>query len=319
LFRFGLSVGIVHGSAINDEIRLRRNDVLTRQKTILALLSQMNRPLSRTFFVKLVFLLRQEPGLKNEMTFYDFVPYKYGPFSFALYRELANLRRDGYVTPDEERLALCERTMDRAREKINGLPTAFRKAVDLVVERCGGKSQIELVRDVYTRYPWYATKSELADLRPKPSIRVKKACPAVYTAGYEGKSVDAFFNDLLKNGIQLIIDVRANPVSRRYGFSKKQFCEIAKHLGLDYRHFSELGIPRKYRADLSDFDSYQRLMKQYEQEMLPNLGNKIKEVGMLMEETPAVLVCVEKDVRCCHRSRLAGAIARRTGMKVNHI
>jgi uncharacterized protein (DUF488 family) len=312
-------VGTVHGSAINDEIRLRRNDVLTRQKTVLALLSQMNRPLSRTFFVKLVFLLRQEPGLKNETTFYDFVPYKYGPFSFALYRELANLRRDGYVTPDEERLALCERTMDRAKERIDELPMEFRKAVDKVVEQCGGKSQTELVEDVYTSYPWYATKSELTDLRPKSSIRANKACPAVYTAGYEGKSVDAFFNDLLKNGIQLIIDVRANPVSRRYGFSKKHFCEIAKYLGLDYRHFPELGIPRKYRVDLSDFDSYQRLMKQYEQEMLPKLGNKIEEVGKLMEEIRAVLVCVEKDVRCCHRSRLAGAIARRTGMKVNHI
>jgi len=81
----------------------------------------------------------------------------------------------------------------------------------------------------------------------------------------------------------------------------------------------KLGIPRKYRVNLSNFDSYQRLMKKYEQEMIPNLGNIIDEVAMLMKETPAVLVCVEKDVRCCHRSRLAETIARETGLEVNHI
>ena len=302
--------------------------MLIRQKTVLALLLRANKPLNPTVFVKLAFLLRHETGLKNEPTFYNFVPYKYGPFSFALYRELTNLRRDGYVTPDEERVALCGRTVSLAEEKIDELPAAFHEAVDKVVRRYGRKSQKGLVKDVYTRYPWYATKSELTDLsacnaqaglRPKSSVRAKKACPAVYTAGYEGKSVDAFFNHLLKNGIRLIIDVRANPASRRYGFSKRQFSEIAGRLGLDYRHIPSLGIPSKYRVDLSDFDSYQRLLKRYEQEMIPKLGDEIDEVGKLMEETPAVLVCVEKDVRCCHRSRLANAVSRKTGLEVKHI
>jgi uncharacterized protein (DUF488 family) len=275
--------------------------------------------LSPTIFVKLTFLLRKETGLKNEPTFYDFLPYKYGPFSFALYREVTNLRRDGYVAPDEEHIALSQRIFDLADEKIDELPMGFRKAVEKVVKRYGRKSQTELLKDVYTRYPWYATKSELVDWRPESSERVKEACPAVYTAGYEGKSVDAFFNHLLKKGIRLIIDVRANPVSRRYGFSKKRFSEIAKRLGLDYRHVPELGIPSRYRIDLSNFDSYQHLMKKYEQEMIPKLEDKISEVGILMEETPAVLVCVEKDVRCCHRSRLADTIAQQTGLEVNHI
>ncbi len=293
--------------------------MLIRQKTVLALLSRANKPLSPTVFVKLAFLLRQETGLKNELTFYDFVPYKYGPFSFALYRELTNLRRDGYVTPDEERVALCERTVGLSEEKIGELPAAFHEAVDQIVGRYGEKSQTELVKDVYTRYRWYATNSELTSLCPDSLVHMKKACPAVYTAGYEGKSVDAFFNYLLKNGIRLIIDVRANPVSRRYGFSKRQFSEIARRLGLDYRHMPDLGIPSKYRVDLSDFDSYQRLLKKYEQEMIPKLGDEIDEVGKLMEETPAVLVCVEKDVRCCHRSRLADAVSRKTGLEVKHI
>jgi uncharacterized protein (DUF488 family) len=293
--------------------------VLTRQKTVLALLSRANMTLKPTAFVKLVFLLRHETELQNDSTFYDFVPYKFGPFSFALYRELTNLRRDGYVTPDEESVALCGYTADLVGKKLEDLPAWILRAVDKILDQFGKLSQSALVKDVYSRYPWYSTKSELTDMRSKSLNRPSKAQTAVYTAGYEGKSVDTFFNHLLKNGIRLIIDVRANPVSRRYGFSKRQFSEIARRLGLDYRHMPDLGIPSKYRVDLSDFDSYQRLLKKYEQEMIPKLGDEIDKVGKLMVETPAVLVCVEKDVRCCHRSRLADAISRKTGLEVKHI
>lgn len=293
--------------------------MLIRQKIVLALLSQSNKLLSPTVFVKLMFLLRQETGLRDEQTFYDFVPYKYGPFSFVLYRELTNLRRDGYVIPDEEGVALYEQAMGLAEEKIDELPLVILEAVDNVIRRYGRKSQKGLVKDVYARYPWYATKSELADLRPNPSIRTKKAQPAIYTIGYEGKSVDAFFNHLLRKGIKLIIDVRANPVSRRYGFSKRQFSDISKRLRLSYHHMPKLGIPKEYRVDLKDFDSYQRVLKKYEQEMLPALEDEIGEVCRLMQETAAVLVCMEKDVYCCHRSRLADAVSRKTGLEVKHI
>lgn len=293
--------------------------MLIRQKTALALLACAKKPLSQVIFVKLMFLLRHETGMRSARSFYDFVPYKYGPFSFTLYQELTNLRRDGYVSSDEERLALCEQTIGLAEEKIDELPAAFHEAVDNVIRRYGRESQTRLVGEVYARYPWYATRSELTDLKPKTSVRTKKAQPAVHTAGYEGKSVDAFFNDLLKKGIKLIIDVRANPVSRRYGFSKRQFSEIARRLGLDYCHMPKLGIPSEYRTDLTDFESYQRLLMKYERLMLPKFEKEICDLSKLIKKTPAVLVCVEKDVRCCHRSRLADVVSRRNGLEVKHI
>lgn len=293
--------------------------MLIRQKTILYLLLRAQKALSPTVFVKLAFLLRQETCLKNESTFYDFVPYKFGPFSFSLYRELTNLRRDGYVASNEETVALCEQTTDLIKKKIFELPAAYHEAVDKIVRLYGRKSQDVLLKDVYSRYPWYGTKSELTSLRGKISNPEMNGGAVVYTAGYEGKSVDTFFNNLLEHGIRVIIDVRSNPLSRRYGFSKKQLNEISIRLGMDYRHMPELGIPGKYRNDLTDFDSYQRLLKKYEQEMIPNFGKEIAEVGKLMGGTPSALVCMEKDVRCCHRSRLAEAVSRKTGLEVAHL
>jgi uncharacterized protein (DUF488 family) len=223
------------------------------------------------------------------------------------------------VTPNEEQIALFERTVGLAEEKINELPMAFHEAIDNVFTRHGRKRQPELVKDVYDRYPWYATRSEFTDLRPKSSVRAKKADPAVYTAGYEGKSIDAFFDHLLRKGIRRIVDVRANPVSRHYGFSKRQLSAIAQRLGVGYRHMPNLGIPSKYRGDLTDFDSYQRLLKMYERERLPKLDDEVDEVGNLMKEMATVLLCVEKDFRYCHRSRLADAVSRKTGLDVKHI
>jgi len=293
--------------------------VLIRQKIILALLSQANKPLSPMEFVKLVFLLRQETELKNDRTFYDFVPYKYGPFSFDLYRELSVLRQGGYVTSDEERIALCQQNLHLVGEKINELPVFVQEAIDKVINRYGYVNQKNLVKDIYARYPWYATRSEITEMRANYFDRFKKTSPAVYTSGYEGRTVDSFFNHLLRRGIELVIDVRANPISRRYGFSKRQFAEIAKKLGLAYCHMPGLGIPSEHRINLSDYISYQHLLDKYEQEMLPGHEDEINEVGELMKKTPAILMCVEKDVRYCHRSRLAKAISDLTGLEIKHL
>jgi uncharacterized protein (DUF488 family) len=80
-----------------------------------------------------------------------------------------------------------------------------------------------------------------------------------------------------------------------------------------------LGIPSSYRANLTDFASYQRLLERYEREMLPKIQEKVAEVGKLMKSKPSVLMCMEKDVRCCHRSRLAKAVSRETRMEIVHI
>jgi uncharacterized protein (DUF488 family) len=293
--------------------------VLTRQKTVLSLLTQAGRPLSPTVFVKLVFLLRQETELGKDRSFYDFLPYNFGPFSFTLYWDLGSLRQNGYVTPEEEPISLCGRTRDLAEKETEGLPASIRTAVADVLGRYGTMNQRALVRDVYARYPWYATRSELTDLRPKPALKVKEASPAVYTVGYEGRSVDAFFNHLLQEGIRVVVDVRANPVSRKYGFSGLRLGEFCKKLGLEYRHMPSLGIPSAERARLNGFASYQRLLNRYEQAMLPDHSTEVKDLGRLMRQRPSVLVCVEKDVRCCHRSRLAEAVAHAIGLEVVHL
>ena len=46
----------------------------------------------------------------------------------------------------------------------------------------------------------------------------------LYTAGYEGLTIDAFIARLKQAGIDRVLDVREYPLSRKKGFSKKCLC-----------------------------------------------------------------------------------------------
>lgn len=293
--------------------------MLRRQKIILALLDSAGKPLSRTIFVKLSFLLGQETEIRDEATFYRFVPYQYGPFSFALYRELDALANQSYVVQDDGGVRLDDSSLVETRKLIADLPASAQSSVRCITSRYASKRQRTLLRELYSRYPWYAVKSELADLLPQDMPPLPSAPIAVYTVGYEGKSVDGFFDGLLRAGIRAIADVRANPVSRKYGFARSSLSGIAAKLSIGYKHFPQLGIPSAGRAQLTSFSDYQRLLDRYESKMLPDQAAGIDELSQMVLSEPTALVCMEKDIRCCHRSRLAKAVARTTKLPVEHL
>jgi uncharacterized protein (DUF488 family) len=293
--------------------------VLRRQKTILALLAESRRPVTSTVLVKLAFLLRRETVLGKDPIFYDFVPYLYGPFSFALYRELDCLQRDGLITKTSERFALNGTAMPAIRDHVSGLSDDVRLAVSFVTKKYGCSDHHELLSGVYSRYPWYATRSQRSDLKPPGLGDPKLAQPAVYTVGYQQKSVDGFFDGLLRAGIQVVVDVRANPVSRKYGFARSSMRGIAEKLGMEYRHLPRLGIPSEERAGLGTEASYKRLLDMYEHQILPERRADVDELARMMKTKPSVLVCMEQDVTCCHRSRLASAVSNVSGLPVDHL
>ena len=290
-----------------------------RHRLVLALLERAGKPLDPTTLVKLAFLLRQETAVGGDKTFYSFVPYRLGPFSFSLYRELNGLARDGYVLRTDKHVRLNPEALDLSREKIAELSACQRESVDVVVSKYGRMRWRSLIESVYERYPWYAINSELSDFLPDNPPAVPAVRTAAYTVGYEGKSVDAFFNGLLEAGIKAVSDVRANPISRKYGFAKRSLSEIARRLGVTYYHLPELGIDSVHRSGLQDFDSYQRLLDQYERDVLPRRSSNIRYLAKLLKKEPSAILCVEKDVRCCHRGRLAKAVGAVSGLPVIHL
>src|SRR3989304_3584618 len=104
--------------------------MLNRQKALLFLLTCAARPVSKMELTKWAFIVREETPSQGGSAFYDFLPYKYGPFSFCLYREMDGLIRDGYVKAEKHWSATS-----LAAGVVKSLPDALRRAGQQVIER----------------------------------------------------------------------------------------------------------------------------------------------------------------------------------------
>ena len=290
--------------------------MLIRQKVILSLIEQMSDQLPngtqkkvfRLQLVKWAFLLGKEEKMP---TFYQFLPYQHGPFSFTLYHELETLIRNSYIIePSKDAI---QRTSDVAAPPID---STLGNAIKDFSKKYRSMSTEELINHVYSHYPWFTINAKKSEHRREK--RPKGEC-AVYTAGYEGLQIDGFLNILLKAGIQQVIDVRFNPVARRYGFHKSTLARLCGSLNIQYRHVPEVGIPSELRANLQQPSDYKRLFQDYKKKVLIVQQNIIKRIANWVVSKPSVLVCMEVDPCFCHRSHLADQIAKHTKLTINHL
>ena len=280
-----------------------------RQKIILSLIDQMGGQTSRRLLVKLAFLLGKEARIKN---FYEFVPYHYGPFSFTLYHELEMLERNGYIL-----FQSSEKRLQRFRDvAIPPIDFVLENEIISFSKKYKMLSAKAVIKRVYTDYPWFTINAKAVENRKEK--RPKGKC-AIYTAGYEGLQVDGFLNLLLEAGIEQVIDVRHNPISRRYGFHKSTLSRLCQNLNIRYRHVPEVGIPSELRANLQQPSDYIPLFQNYEREILPAQLGVIKKITSWIESRPSVLVCMEANPDSCHRSHLAAQVANHTKLMIQDL
>jgi uncharacterized protein (DUF488 family) len=286
--------------------------MLIRQKCLLYMVERAARPVSHLELTKWAFLLANEMPSGGGSTFYDFVPYRFGPFSFTLFREADGLVRDGYLRGDAEG-KVWERVED-VEYAVGNLANDVQSDAARVVDRFANQSHDDLIDYVYGEFPWYTVNSRIRKLATKPSAE-----SAVYTVGYEKWSVDCLLNELMRQGIARIIDVRCNPIARRYGFHKSTLTRVAAKVGIEYVHVPELGIPSEFRQDLNCRNDYQRLFVRYTDELLPKRADSVNHVADLVQEKASALLCMEADPAMCHRTHLAKAVAELINLSVRDI
>jgi uncharacterized protein (DUF488 family) len=290
--------------------------MLRRQRTTLALLHEAGKTLSTTQLFKLVFLLAEETFLGKDQAFYEFLPHKYGPYSFALNRELEALVSQGYIT--EQRLGSTDLYAISAmgEKEQREVESDTTRSVRFIYEKYGNVEIQSLLQDIYSRYPWFSTRSELKNLVSEDAPKQKVAPPAIYTMGYEDRSIDGFFDRLLRAGIHVILDVRANPISRKYGFAKKSMSAISGKLGISYEHWPQLGISSEKRQGVETAAEFRQLFGYYDRVILPQAKDDVNRMADQIQHSPSVLVCMEREAHDCHRSRLANVLSKASGLSI---
>jgi uncharacterized protein (DUF488 family) len=286
--------------------------VLHRQKALLLILQQVGFTASCLQVMKWAFLLSHETLSHGGKTFYQFIPYRYGPYSFTLDQETDSLIRNGFLEKEKNN---CWSLTDLGKKLDVNLPRDVAQDIHYVATEYGDLSSQELLDLVYDKYSWFTVNSELPERRKKKRPVAEKA---IYTAGYEGKTVDEFLNLLMESGISQLIDVRFNPISRRYGFHKSTLARLCNFLEIDYQHLPELGIPGSERDDLSSSSKYTSLFNSY-RSSLPSREDALLNVTGLLKSKPSVLVCMEADPKFCHRNVLAQHLTTLINMPIKHL
>jgi uncharacterized protein (DUF488 family) len=261
--------------------------------------------------MKWLFLLAHESDWGRRDPPYDFVPYHYGPFSFVAYHDLRVLGDRGILDQTEEEVRF------RARARITLRPAA-RNAAGATMDQYGSMPLDDLLRHVYSVYPWYALLSKRRDLAPPPPAR-PVAPPKVYTVGYAGRNIDGFLDLLLRAGLAGVVDVRGTPLSRCFGFSRGPLTGHLEKLGLTYMPFPQLGVPAAERNGGRTTASRRALFEAYRARVETEGDGLVEALCDAVASRPLALMCMESRAEECHRGVLASIIAERSGLPVEHL
>jgi uncharacterized protein (DUF488 family) len=285
-----------------------------RQRHLLALLDAVGGEAGNLDFQKLLFLYCQEPGSAD---IYEFVPYKFGAFSFTSYADRRKLIDRGFLADDEGHWRLTDQGKKAVRGSLGRQMTAFAR-------RHQALRGDALVAETYRRFPYYATRSEIAAriLRgdAESLAMVERAgsnradAPTLSTIGYEGRTLESYLNVLLRTGVTLLCDVRRNSISRKYGFSKSTLSRGCEGVGIRYEHLPELGIASEQRQALVAQADYDALFERYTRVDLPRQGQALAKIKTWAHSGQRVaLTCYEKLPEQCHRRCVAAALECRYG------
>ncbi|MFC4142505.1 DUF488 domain-containing protein [Pedobacter mendelii] len=180
----------------------------------------------------------------------------------------------------------------------------------------GKLSTTSLMKLTYLNYHYYAINSIMAKeiLNDEQYDKVLNSKPInnntiLYTIGYEGISLEVYLNRLIKNDVKVLVDVRNNALSMKFGFSKNQLKTFCASLNIEYLHIPEVGIQSKQRKELKTQKDYDNLFDIYKKQNLKKTASQQEQIlNLLINRKRIALTCFEANICQCHRKHLAEAI-----------
>jgi len=278
-----------------------------RRKVILALLQAFDGHLPKISLQKLLFLFANRQSKPD----YDFVPYKYGCYSFSANADLTAMVGHEQLTEDQTSF-----TKIGSVDYVKMLNEKDKKILIEIKNSYGKLTTNSLMKLTYLNYQYYAINSVKAKeiLNDEQYIKVLNAKSTnnntiLYTIGYEGISLEEYLNRLIKNGVKVLVDVRNNALSMKFGFSKTQLKTFCASLNIEYLHIPEVGIQSDQRQELKTQTDYDNLFDIYKKQNLKNTISQQQQILNLLKDRKRIaLTCFEANICQCHRKHLAEAI-----------
>ncbi len=280
-----------------------------RRKIILALLQLLGGELEKIRIQKLLFLYSK----KKKNPEYEFVPYKFGCYSFSANADLSTMVKKGNLLENENYFI-----KNLPEDFLKTLKVEDKKILTEVVLLYGKMNSSSLIKHTYINFPFYAINSTIVDtvldqvqLQKVANFRNQKSETILFTIGYEGVSLENYLNKLVINEVKLLVDVRKNSLSMKFGFSKNLLKKYCASLGIEYIHIPEVGINSDQRQQLKTQHDYDDLFANYKNTTLKETKSEQEQIiSLLQKHNRIALTCFEADVCQCHRKHLAEIIEK---------
>lgn len=117
---------------------------------------------------------------------------------------------------------------------------------------------------------------------------------------------------LKEQRVEVLIDIREKPASRKPGFSKTPLRAALEDAGIEYVHIKELGSPSTIRYEYKsggDKDSFFRAYRTYLKTQVDQLHTVLDAV----RERTCCLMCLERHAMDCHRSAVSDMLRQLDG------
>jgi len=280
-----------------------------RRKIILALLQAFEGKLPKISLQKLLFLFANRQTKPD----YDFVPYKFGCYSFSANADLTAMVKHRQLSEDKMSI-----TKIGSIDYVIMLNEKDKKILINIKNTYGNLTPDSLMKLTYLNYHYYAINSLKAKeiLTDIQYVKILNAKPTntktiLFTIGYQGISLEGYLNRLIKNDVKVLVDVRNNALSMKFGFSKTQLKTFCTSLNIEYLHIPEVGIQPEQRQELKTQTDYDNLFDVYKKQNLKRTTSQQQQIlNLLIEKKRIALTCFEANICQCHRKHLAEAIIK---------
>ncbi len=142
----------------------------------------------------------------------------------------------------------------------------------------------------------------------------------IWTIGHSTHDFDGFVKILKSFGIEIVIDIRSYPGSKRYPHFNKESLQLSlPDKGIEYNHLKNLGGRRKTKPDSINTGWRHPAFRGFADYMETGDFKKgIVELESLAEKKRCAFMCAEALWWRCHRSLVSDFLKLR-GWKVMHI
>jgi uncharacterized protein (DUF488 family) len=163
-------------------------------------------------------------------------------------------------------------------------------------------------------------RSELERAQSDPGTSRSDPSKPIHTIGHSTRTIQVFLDLLKSYRIELLIDVRRWPASRRHPhFHREALSTSLQDAGVDYLWRGDLGGFRKPAPDSPNSGWKVAAFRAYADFMLtPEFSGIMEQMENIATERRSAIMCAEAVPWSCHRQLLADAFLIR-GWEVRHI